>query len=104
MKCHQCNGTGKTGLIHFNKGFNEQKGGCDGEWRESMPCLPCDGSGQVPDEMADWIAFGKDFREKRRSRGETIGQAATRLKLSVPQLSAIENGRVNYALYLQTMS
>jgi len=100
MQCPECKGTGKTGLVHLNKGFNKQKGGCDGEWRESMPCLRCNSSGQVPDEMANWIAFGKDFREKRRLRGETISEAAKRLNLSVPQLSGIENGRVNYALYL----
>lgn len=100
MQCPDCNGTGKTGLVHLNKGFNEEKGRCDGEWRESIQCMRCHGVGQAPDEMANWIDFGKDFREKRQLRGETIGEAAKRLNLSVPQLSSIENGRVNYALYL----
>jgi len=93
MQCTDCKGTGRTGQVHLNKGFNEQIGRCNGEWRESMPCIRCNGKGQVPDEMADWITFGQDFREKRRLSGETIGDAAKRMGITVPKLSAIENGR-----------
>lgn len=84
--------------MHHNTGYNSRHH----YWGDAK-CFRCNGLGQVSDEMADWISFGKDFREKRRLKGETISEAAKRLNLSVPQLSGIENGRINYALYLQAM-
>lgn len=90
MICPDCGGTGK---VHLNKGFNERTGKCEGKWANLFTCYRCDGLGDVLDEMAEWIAFGKYFREKRRLAGETIGDAAKRLRMTVPLLSAIENGR-----------
>lgn len=94
MICPDCNGAGKTGPVHLNKGFNEQSGRCDGEWRESISCMRCSGEGIVPDAMADWIANGLTMRSARRVAGESLSAAAKRMGITVPQLSAIEHGRV----------
>lgn len=93
MKCPDCCGTGKTGHVHVNFGYDERTGGCRGEWRETMPCLRCKGSGEVSDEMAQWMADGKAMRDARVARGESLMEAARRMGMGSAELSAIEHGR-----------
>lgn len=77
MQCPTCDGSGKVDGLHFLL----------------MTCYRCDGVGSVPDEMAQWVEDGKIYRLARQAKNETIGDAAKRLGISVPELSAIENGR-----------
>lgn len=94
MICPDCKGTGKCGPVHLNKGFNEQTGRCGGEWREAISCARCDGAGTVPDAVAEWITNGLAMRTARQVAGESLSAAAKRMGITVPQLSAIEHGRV----------
>lgn len=93
MDCPKCTGTGSTGPVHINRGYDKDIGGCRGEWRDSIPCYFCMGSGSVPNDTLDRIAAGKSMRSERDKRGETLKDASLRMGISAAQLSAIETGR-----------
>lgn len=90
--CPDCKGTGKTGPVHVNYGYDQKLGRCRGEWKDNIPCSRCNGSGTVPDEMAEWIYAGRKMRDARVARGESIYECAKRLGTSSAELSAIERG------------
>lgn len=93
MDCPKCTGTRKTGPVHVNYGYDKTIGGCRGEWKDSMSCYFCGGSGQVPDDTPARIETGKAMRTEREQRGETLKEASLRMGISAAQLSAIETGR-----------
>jgi hypothetical protein len=92
MKCPSCKGSGDGGPCHYNTGINQRTGMCGGYWKDSSVCIRCNGSGEVPDEMADWMEIGKQLRQERIARGETLYDAAERLGTTSSELSAIEKG------------
>ena len=92
MQCIDCRGAGKIGPVHINKGSNEQRGRCEGMWVESMDCLRCNGTGDMPEEMAKWIDDGLARRVARVKSGETLWSAAKRMGIPVHELSAMERG------------
>ena len=94
MQCPKCDGTGKGGPLHINKGPN-QKGICEGHWFRESLCPFCTGSGEVPDHVAGWIADGKALRNERISRNELSINAARKLGISLTEFSAAETGRID---------
>jgi ribosome-binding protein aMBF1 (putative translation factor) len=89
--CPDCKGSGKTGLVHINRGDQPH------EWREGMPCWRCDGTGKIPDEMRDWMERGEVLRKARITREVSLRERAKELGISASELSAMERGRTNPA-------
>lgn len=87
LPCQFCRGKGKTGPVHINRGNAPH------EWRESMDCHHCAGTGRwTPERHARWEA-GQAMRAERIARDESLREAAKRLGISPARLSAIETGR-----------
>lgn len=91
--CPQCDGTGL--LAGFVDGFRQ--GRRYGEFRRDIVCFTCNGSGRIPQHQFNWMEEGRVHREQRKERGESIYAAAARLDVSVADLNAMENGRMNPA-------
>lgn len=85
--CQHCKGAGRTGPVHANRGPDKP-----GEWRGSMPCRECDGTGTW--SMGRWERWhvGQDIKAARLARYETLYEASQRLGVSPAELSAIERG------------
>lgn len=56
-------------------------------------CFTCRGTGEITDDHAARIEFGKVLRSDRIANGIGIRQEAARLGMTPQALSAIENGR-----------
>lgn len=92
--CPRCDGSGT--LAGFVDG-RRADGRRFGEFRRAITCFTCEGQGRIPQHQANWIEEGRAHMQQRKERGESIYAAAARLGLSVPDLSAMENGRMNPA-------
>lgn len=88
MICPDCNGEKKV-FAHVNRG--EQGSGFG--W---IRCFRCKGSGDVPDEQAQWMSEGIKRRCDRVARGLTLREEAERLGIAVTTLSAVERGMTPY--------
>ena len=86
MKCPHCS-DGKIGGIAC--------GGPGGCRPILVECGTCNGRGEVPDIMGDWIERGRIVRARRMDRGETLRSCAARLGVGAALLSDIEMGRVD---------
>jgi len=86
MQCTDCKGTGILNNVHHNMGDKPHYWG-------DMKCFRCNGVGVVPDEMAQWIKEGKDFRKARETENMPLWVMAEKLGMTSAELSAIENGR-----------
>lgn len=86
-KCPRCDGRGMIGPIHVNRGNK----GCN--WIDEMSCLICHGAGEVDDDTMQAIGMGKQLREVRISRDESLRECALRLGMTPSELSALEQGR-----------
>lgn len=85
--CETCGGEGSTGPVHINRGDAPH------EWRGSMPCHDCDGTGQwTAERHARWQA-GQKMRAERLARGESLREAAKRMGITPAKLSVTEAGR-----------
>ena len=60
-----------------------------------MPCPRCHGSGDVPEEMLEWMKKGKELKQERLDRGVGLRKEAERLGVKSSELSAVEQGRVD---------
>lgn len=85
--CETCGGRGSTGPVHINRGDAPH------EWRESMPCRDCAGTGRwTAERHARWQA-GQKMRAERLARGESLREAAQRMGITPARLCDIEAGR-----------
>lgn len=57
-------------------------------------CSRCNGTGEVPDEMKDWIEHGWQLRMLRRAADVSLRDGAQMIGVSPSELSAIEWGNV----------
>ena len=87
LNCEICHGSGKTGPVHINRGENPH------EWRDSMPCEHCDGTGLWSEGRWEQWSAGKAMRSERMKRGESLLAASRRLGVSPSHLCALEFGR-----------
>lgn len=85
--CPDCKGAGKSGPVHINRGDKPH------EWRESMDCQFCQGSGHIDQDHKDSRDLGEKLRAKRAEREETLMAASIRLGLKPSELSGLERGR-----------
>lgn len=60
------------------------------EWRS---CPTCGGTGKIDRRRAALILQGKEMRDARVARRETLREAALRLGMNPAELAAIEHGR-----------
>lgn len=70
----------------------------DGPTRRGLlevDCSTCQGVGSITIEKRDRIEAGRKRREERIARGASLREEAKRLGISVPELSALERGRVS---------
>lgn len=61
---------------------------------DTFPCYRCQETGEVPAEMADWIAEGKLLKATRMEPYRTLRKEAARRNMKVLLLSAMETGRI----------
>ena len=83
--CQVCEGTGRVGPV-----FIDWRGG--GEYRESMPCYGCRGSGEWSDARLAAHQRGQAMREARVAAGKSIREAAREMGVSPADLSKMERG------------
>jgi hypothetical protein len=88
MICPDCDGVGKQ-LYLFVIKQDETCSPC-----EILTCIRCEGRGNVPDEMAEWIRVGKLLKDTRLSHKKTLREQAIILGLKPSELSAMEYGRI----------
>lgn len=82
--CKNCNGLGATAA------FVMRSSGCSG--LESAPCAHCWGTGVEVPGVDERRAKGAAARADREARGLSLGDEATRLGISVVELSRMERG------------
>lgn len=90
-ECPSCHGDGYiTGL------FPVYAEDCASERKPSveLTCDRCQGTGNIPDEMLEWIERGRKLREDRKSRGMTLRKEAEERGMLPSELSRIERGIV----------
>lgn len=90
MICPDCGGDRQTIANHVSyangsSGFNVP-----------FKCSRCKGTGECPDEMAQWIEEGRRMRYQRVNGGNyrNLGQEAKRRGISVVELSSMERGQI----------
>ena len=59
-----------------------------------IACYQCEGSGEVPEEMSEWIDKGKIIKEKRISKRMSHREASMKLGVDGHMLSKMETGRI----------
>ena len=87
-KCPRCDGRGWSGPVHFNMGDKPHA------WKERVDCDFCGGSGEINADKQRAVHLGRQLREKRVAREETLMEAAKRFGMKPSELSAFETGRV----------
>lgn len=85
--CAICRGTGDIGPVHVRFATH-------GEWRETMPCHDCGGTGRWSSERLAAYEQGQGMRAARVERGESIRDASKRLGIRPAELCRIERGDV----------
>lgn len=94
VECPECGGRGTYAA--FVDGHRPD-GTAWGEFRPAMKCTFCGGSGIVSAFQVEWLEVGQAYRRARVARLEPIHEAASRLRVSPAQLSAMEHGRMDPA-------
>lgn len=87
LRCPHCDGR-KGSHCFINRGPDIKTHSV--EWRD---CLTCNGSGQVDRRRAALIEQGKEMRDARVGRRESLLEASKRMGIGPAELSAIEHGR-----------
>ena len=87
--CPHCDGKGTLAdfAVTKQRGF----------YQPGRPCMLCGGRGAVSQQSARWYAQGLEHRLERRARHESLGEAARRLGVPVPEISRMEAGRADPA-------
>ena len=85
VKCPVCLGNCRVFVA-----IDRSNGIGDIGWR---PCYECGGSGTVTEERANAIRKGRELRQARVNRGETLREAATKMGITTIELSRIEQGK-----------
>lgn len=84
--CPHCRGRG-GGVAFINRGP---------DWRthtqEHRDCVTCKGNGEVSDELARRIAIGKQRRDARVAKMQSLFTAASAAGVSAAELSRRERG------------
>ena len=83
VTCPECKGEG------VSRGY-----ACPGFKPVEIPCLRCQGTKTVPEEMLQWIKNGMAIAKKRRDAKITLRDEAKRLGIQTSQLSDMEMGMV----------
>lgn len=92
--CSSCGGH-KGGMVHVNLGPQSHR------W-EYRPCSKCQGTCGISDTEALWTKQGKLYRDDRvHRRCLSQKEEATRLGISVIELSKAENGRIDPVAFFQ---
>lgn len=86
MQCPTCHGD-KFIIGIFSIPYNK--------WPIEMECIRCNGTGEVPIIMKEWIKEGSKLREERIKKGITLRQRAEFLRLEPSKLCAMEQGRID---------
>ena len=83
--------------------------GCDGgntfvlHNTEYDICEICNGTAVIPSEIAGWRKLGKVLRTLRASKNLTLSDVKIKHKVSIVDLSAAENGRVDPQPYINKL-
>jgi hypothetical protein len=90
MQCPTCKG--QKSIIASHVRYADGSGG----WGVPLPCDRCDGAGEVPDEMADWIRVGIAMRDRRVNGTpyRSLHEEAKRRGLDTVTLSRMERGKI----------
>jgi hypothetical protein len=88
MQCPRCNGSKTIVAAHVSYANGSHGYGVP------FPCDQCAGSGEVPDEMAEWIQAGSAMREERLQRRVTLREEAKRRGMNPVELSRMEFGKI----------
>lgn len=87
IQCPECNGAGKKdGFVNGGLDISKHHYG-------PIRCIRCNGTGQVPAGMTQWMEQGKVLAARRRLAGFTLLTGSKALGIATSALSAIENGR-----------
>lgn len=92
MICPGCNGAKTfTGFVCRHK--------ADGGYGsvETYNCHTCDGRGEITQEHHERIMVGRQMRDERIARDESLMEAAKRMGIKTSELSAIEHGKISAA-------
>ncbi len=95
MICPSCKGKG-TSVAFVDWHDDSKEHGMDGELME-LECHYCGGTGAIADVEA-WRKReqrGRNMRNERKSKGESLRDAAKRMGISATKLSQIERGRLD---------
>lgn len=89
VTCPACRGKDAVESVRFVTKSNGEHRHEIGAW----PCDLCKGAKVVTAAQAAAFAKGRQMRDERVARGESLFEAAKRMGISSAQLSAIEHGR-----------
>lgn len=93
VQCPTCRGDRQVLAFVDGRDKNGRRFGRNG----MVDCFTCAGTGSISAERAQWMEDGRVHMQQRKERGESIYAAAARLRLTVPALSAMEQGRADPA-------
>jgi len=83
--CPFCDGKGYN-FCHINRGNQRHRWG-------NVLCSVCNQTGKVSSETKEWIAAGKELRQKRQEADFSLREFAKVVGISVVDLSNYESGR-----------
>ena len=94
ISCPFCDGKGHIdcpfceghNFCHINFGGRPHRGA-------TLPCSVCKQTGKVPSETREWVAAGKELRQKRQQAGFSLREFSRVVGISVVDLSYYESGR-----------
>jgi hypothetical protein len=90
MICPDCQGAKQTIASHVRYSDGS------GAYGVPLACSRCNATGEVPDEMAEWMRRGKVMRDKRVNGKpyRSLHAEAKRRGMKASELSAMERGRI----------
>ena len=83
MKCLKCNGEKEIRIA-----FPHNPDKC------TIPCYQCDATGEVPEEMTQWMEDGEILKSKRIEKRMTLRNAVKNLDGDAVTFSRMEMGAV----------
>jgi len=61
-------------------------------YKKELPCYQCDATGEVPEEMTQWMADGDILKSKRIDKRMTLRMATIKIDGDAVKLSEMERG------------